>query len=288
MSPHPIRRLGTLVEPLAAAVYFAPEAHQAYAALGCDADFWAPYYCSRGACLGETPAAAVAAAFGVFNPAHMETYLNTGWKAAPPAAFLKARVEGATAQLERLLGPDPEGAERATELLRRMAEAAPLAGRPLFAGLAGQDWPGTKLGDLWHAADLVREHRGDTHTAAWNVAGYTAPEILMVTELWWGLPHGSYLSTRFWDDAAVARGLASLRARGDLEGDPPALSATGLRRRVALETSTDEAEAVVLDALTESERDELFAILAPMAATICAGGGYPADPNTRTLPGVDD
>ena len=76
MAPHPVRRLWTLVEPLAAAVYFAPEANAAYASLGALDGFWAPYYASRGACLGETPALAVAAAFGVFNPDQMVEELD--------------------------------------------------------------------------------------------------------------------------------------------------------------------------------------------------------------------
>ena len=288
MAPHPVRRLGTLVEPLAAGVYFAPEAHKGYAELGCVDDFWAPYYASRGACLGVTPPAVVAAAFGVFNPAHIEDQLQAAWKAATPAQYWQARVDGATAQLERLLGPEPAGAARAGELLRRIAQAAPVAGRPFFAGLSAQAWPGTLLGDLWHAADLVREHRGDTHTAAWNVAGYTAPEIMMVTELWWGLPHGLYLASRHWDDKAVAAGLTRLRDKRHVEGDPPQLTEVGLQARVAVEDATDAAEAGVLDAITETEREELYAILGPLAATICAGGGYPSDPNTRVLPGVDD
>ena len=82
MAPHPVRRLGTLVEPLAAAVYFAPEAHAAYKELGPLDDFWAPYYASRGACLGETPGLVVAAAFGVFNPVHIAEQLEGAWKVA--------------------------------------------------------------------------------------------------------------------------------------------------------------------------------------------------------------
>lgn len=289
MAPHPVRRLGTLVEPLAAGVYFAPEAHAAYADLGGIADFWAPYYASRGASLGDVPTGVVAAAFGVFSPEHMHEQLTLAWAKASPAQWWEARVTGATAQLERLLGETPEGAERATELLRRIVDASPVAGRPFFGGLLGQAWPGTLLGDLWHAADLVREHRGDTHTAAWVAAGYTATEIMMLTELWWGLPHGSYLATRHWDDASVAAGLARLRREGWVDGEPAAITPLGIEVRVALEDATDRAEAAVLDGvLSDDERDELFAILKPMAAAICAGGGYPADPNERTLPGVED
>jgi len=287
MAPHPVRRLGTLVEPLAAGVYFAPEAHAAYAEFGPLDAFWAPYYASRGACLGDTPALNVAAAFGVFNPAHMVEQLDAAWKLAPPSQWWEARVRGATAQLERLLGGSPDGAGRATELLRRIAEASPVAGRPFYAGLISQDWPGTLIGDLWHAADLVREHRGDTHTAAWTAAGFTAPEIMMLTELWWGLPHGLYLGSRHWDADAIARGLQRLRAEGWVDGDPPTITDAGIHVRVSVEDATDVGEAAVLDVLTDEERDELFAILKPMAATIVAGGGYPADPNERDLPGVD-
>jgi hypothetical protein len=286
VAPHPVRRLGTLVEPLAAAVYFAPEAHAAYAALGELDGFWAPYYASRGACLGETTPLNVAAAFGVFNPAHIVDQLRLAWKVAAPAQWWAARVDGATAQLERLLGSAPDGAVRATELLRRVADASAVAGRPFYAGLVSQPWPGTVLGDLWHAADLVREHRGDTHTAAWTAAGYTAPEIMMLTELWWGLPHGLYLGSRQWDADAITRGLERLRAEGWVDGEPPTITEAGVRARVAVEDATDVGEASVLDALTEAERDELFSILRPMAATIVAGGGYPADPNERELPGV--
>ena len=288
MSPHPVRKLGTLVEPLAAGVYFAPEAHERYVALGAPADFWAGYYCSRGACLGQTPPEVVAAAFGVFNPAHLNEQMPIGWATgSTPEQYWAARVEGATLQLERLLGEKPDGAERATELLRKIADGMQTAGRPFYAGLKSMPWPGTICGDLWHAADLVREHRGDTHTAAWTLS-YTAPEIMMLTELWWDLPHGSYLASRHWSPEDVARGLASIRSRGLVDGDPPTLTDAGLRARVELEDLTDAGEAYVLDAITDAERDELFGILAPMAATICAGGGYPADPNQRTLPGVEE
>lgn len=286
MAPHPVRRLGTLVEPLAAGVYFAPEAHAAYKELGDCGDFWAPYYASRGACLGETPALVVAAAFGVFNPAHIAEQLEAAWKVARPSQWWTARVRGATAQIERLLGEAPEGAERATELLRRIAESSPISGHPFFAGLISQEWPGTVAGDLWHAADLVREHRGDTHTAAYNAMGFGAVDMMIMTELWWGLPHGLYLASRHWDDESIAASVATLRERGYVDGDPLQLTDAGIKVRVALEDATDVGEAAVLDVLTPDEREELFAILKPMAAAIVAGGGYPADPNERELPGV--
>ena len=71
------RRLRNAVEPVAAGVYFAPEAHQAYEALGFDGSpvtqdgvarpELKSYFTSRSACMGQVPGEVVAAAFGCFN-----------------------------------------------------------------------------------------------------------------------------------------------------------------------------------------------------------------------------
>jgi hypothetical protein len=72
------RRLRNAVEPVAAGVYFAPEAHAVYEALGFDRSSLASpdgiarpelksYFTSRGACMGHVPGEIVAAAFGVCN-----------------------------------------------------------------------------------------------------------------------------------------------------------------------------------------------------------------------------
>ena len=46
-------------------------------------------------------------------------------------------------------------------------------GRPLYAGHADLPWPDEPLLELWHAASLLREHRGDGHIAALLHAGLT-------------------------------------------------------------------------------------------------------------------
>ena len=57
------RRLRDLVEPIAANVYFAPEAQDSYRRLGLS--YLPGYFCSRSACMGQLPGEAVAATFGV-------------------------------------------------------------------------------------------------------------------------------------------------------------------------------------------------------------------------------
>src|SRR4051794_2255809 len=120
------RRLRDLVEPIAANVYFAEEAQKEYAELGLN--YPQGYFSSRGACLGQVPGQVIAAAFGVFYPPMVTEFVNQAWERADAATMLDARRRGATAALERIIGPKPDGAERATELLRRMADACTNAG----------------------------------------------------------------------------------------------------------------------------------------------------------------
>jgi hypothetical protein len=132
------RRLRNAVEPVAAGVYFAPEAHAAYEALGFEGSPVAQggvarpelksYFTSRGACMGQVPGEVVAAAFGVFNPKVVVAAVPAGWQIASREAILAAREQGATAMLARVLGEQPEGLARVTDLLRRAVAVAPSDG----------------------------------------------------------------------------------------------------------------------------------------------------------------
>jgi hypothetical protein len=277
------RRLRDLVEPIAASVYFAPECHDNYAALGFAASpgefagVAAPemnaYFTSRGACLGQVPGEVVTAAFGVFTPAIVVPAVTQGWATTDRDSVLAARLDGQRAHLERILGPEPAGIERGTTLLRQVAEAAQHAGRPMFAGLASLGYPGDPIGDLWRAADLVREHRGDCHTIAWTSSGLTAPEIMLVTELWWGMPARSYSLTRGWTTEQYDAAEDRLRTDGLLDDGGLTGQGRDLRRRI--EHDTDRLEASAVAALGDDVA-ELFALLEPWSAAIVAGGGYPA------------
>src|SRR3954463_9489560 len=113
------RRLRNAVEPVAAGVYFAPEAHAAYEALGfagspvtqggvARPDLKA-YFTSRGACMGQVPGEVVAAAFGCFNPKVVDMAVTAGWQIADRDSILQAREQGATGMLQRVLGEHPDG-----------------------------------------------------------------------------------------------------------------------------------------------------------------------------------
>jgi hypothetical protein len=275
------RALRDLLEPIAAQVYFSPEAHTAYQALGFGPSPGSyegvalpdgpAYFTSRGSCLGQVPGELVAAAFAVFNPAVVVPAVAFGWSITDAATIAEARTAGAVAQLERILGDQPEGLDRALLLLGRAAEPLPVAGRPLYAGLVALGRPGDGLAHMWRVADRLREYRGDSHTASWSAAGLDAVEIGLLTELWWGLPMRTYVRSRAWSPEQLDDAESRLRERGLIEGD--GFSQSGAALRTEIELATDRQMRPAVEALG-ADVDELLALLAPWAAAIKAAGGY--------------
>ncbi len=275
------RRVWRALEPIAANVYFAPEAHAAYQALGFDPSpgerrgvafpDGTAYFTSRGACLGTVPGEVVAAAFGVFNPVAVVPAVTDGWRRTTREAILTARQDSAVASLRRLLG-EPAGLKRATELLQRGGDAVGGEGRALFSGIRSLGWPGDPMGDFWRAADLIREHRGDSHIAAWVGRDLDGVEIGLLTDLWRGLPFKSWVRSRAWSEDELDAGADRLRGRGLLEGD--ALAGAGRDLREEIEVDTDHMVGRVIAALGD-DLEELLGLVEPWRDAVVEGGGYP-------------
>jgi hypothetical protein len=279
----PARQIWDVVEPIAANVYFAPEAHRAYQEIGFDGpsrvmrgiefpDMLA-YFTSRGACLGDQVSGhLVAASFGVFKRPMVVAAVEEGWKRTDAPSILDAREQGATASLRRILGDEPDGLAWATEVLKRMAAAGPAEGRFLHSGLLSLGWPGTPMGDFWRAADLVREHRGDSHVAAWIEADLDATEVGLLTDPWRGQPLKSWVRSRGWTDEELDAACDRLRSRGLLDGDE--LTEAGRALREEIESATDHMERRSVAAMGD-DGSELFALLDGWSDKIVAAGGYP-------------
>lgn len=269
------RDLRSLCEPIGANVYFAPEAHSRYTALGLN--YASGYFCSRGASLGHPSGLVVVAAFGVFSPALVVPAVDDGWSKTTPAALLLARHDGAAASLRRLLGePDARQLARAVELLRRGLEAAEPAGHPLFAGLRALPFPEDPVAQLWRCCDMVREHRGDSHIAVWTRANVRPIEIQLMSETQARIPYKTYSATRGWTVQQMDDALAGMREKGWIDDD--GFAPAGRELREGIESDTDDMERPLVDAVGK-DLPELLDLLRPWATTIVkagiAGGGYP-------------
>lgn len=279
------RQLGSVLEPVVGQVYFSPECHANYVALGFDpspgdADGVAlpdgpAYFASRGSLLGQVPGEVIAAAFGVFSSAVVVPAVSLAWTRTDAATIRGARADGALAQLRRLVGEHPDGTERVRELLGRAVAVLPINGRHLAAGIAALDVPDDSLAAVWHLGDFLREYRGDCHNAAWVAADLTATDIGILTELSWGMPPRSYSRTRGWSTEEFDRSEHRLHDLGFLDGSgkDARLSSDGRAAREHIESVTDAQMRPAITALG-ADIDELFDIMAPWGDTIRTGKGY--------------
>jgi hypothetical protein len=275
------RRFASLLEPVIGQVYFSPECHANYVALGFNASpgfagktalpDGPAYFTSRGSVMGRVPGDVVAAAFAVFNPAAVVPSVAHGWSLTDAPTICAARDAGALAQMSRVLGDNPAGQTRAGELLARMTAPLRPEGRPLYAGLRSLPTPDHPWGVVWREGDRLREFRGDSHTVSWVAAGLDPIEIGLLTEAFMGLGFFTYLRTRAWSEADANAARARLSERGLI--DETSLTDAGAAMRESIEAATDAQMQPAVDALG-SDAEELFAILKPWGAAIRATGGY--------------
>jgi len=277
------RRLASVLEPVTGQVYFSRECHDNYVALGFGPsprdvngvpgpDFTA-YFTSRGSVMGQVPGEVVAAAFAVFNPAVVIPAVTKGWSLTDAVTICQARDDGAIAALHRIVGEQPTNASTARELLLRAVAPLRPEGRPLYAGLCSLALPGSVMGDVWRLGDMLREYRGDSHTAAWVSKGITATEIGVLSELYWGLSIKSYSRTRGWSDDDYAEAIESLTSRSLISTDGQ-LTNAGRDLREEIEIATDEQMMPVLQTLGDDVH-ALISILDPWGMAIREAKGYP-------------
>ncbi len=285
---HPLnaaRVLAAALEPTIGQVYFAPEAHAAYAALGFNGSpasignlqmpDGAAYFTSRGALMGQVAPTVITAAFAVFNPAAVLPAVEYGWTLTDATTIRTARQHSGAALLRRCIGADSTAnLLRASDLLARAVEPLQPEGRPLFAGAR---YHFTNDSDTWsryfQLGDMLREFRGDSHTAAWISAGLTAQEINLASELFMGIPPRTYSRSRAWSDAEFDAAAQRLMQRGWFAADHT-LTEQGYAERELIETVTDTQLAPALAALGD-DFEELISLLHPWGVAIRAAGGYP-------------
>ena len=270
-----VRHLWQLYEPLHAVTYFAPQARSAFESVRLRG-YWRGYFAGRAAPLGAVAAAPVTALFFSFAPGMVARAVPDVWARASPDEALAARLDGATAALRAILPPGPAHWAEAADLLEAAARAVVTDGRALAAANAALPWPTDPLARLWHAATVLREHRGDGHVAALVDAELDGCQALVLRDALHGgreqlQPNRGWVDSE-WD--AAARALAG-RGLLDAEGRP---TAAGEALHRAVEDRTDR---LATEPWTNTDRARLAQLLAPLAE---AAGVVVPYPNPMGVP----
>lgn len=277
-----VRHLWQLYEPLHAVTYFAPEARAAFESIGLRG-YWRGYFAGRAAALGAAAAAPVTAVFFSFAPTMVARALPDVWHRVSPEQALAARLDGAVAALRAVLPPEPERWMQAADLLEIAARAAVTDGRALGAANAALPRPTDTLARLWHAATVLREHRGDGHVIALVDAELNGCQALVLRDALHGGRH-QLQPNRGWTDTEWDAAALALTERGWLD-DRGRPTATGAAAHRAVENSTDRLAAQPCTALSHADRTRLAHALAPLARAAQAVVPYP---NPMGLPRADD
>jgi hypothetical protein len=284
MTTSAARALWMRLEPIHACAYYSPESAEELGRL--DLTGWAAYVAGRSAPLGQVPASVVTACFFNFAPGLIERCVPSCWTNCTPEDAWSGRLTGTDRTLRRLLGNDavqsPEVAD-AARIARRAAEAAPPDGRPFFAAHSHLEWPNEPHLVLWQAITLLREHRGDGHSAAAIAHGLTGLETHVTHAAATKLTSKEIVTTRRgWSDAEWDEATRTLRERSVLD-DNDELTAEGKAMRASVEDATDRAAAGAWQGLTSDDAGRLAATGGKLSESVIASEGLPAG-NALALP----
>jgi hypothetical protein len=142
----------------------------------------------------------------------------------------------------------------------------------MYAALRALPVPEEPVARLWHAATLLREHRGDGHVAALVTAGIGGTEAHALHALSEGIfPAETFGRIHHLPAARLAEVMGGLRARGLIDASGR-LSDAGRETKDRIEALTDELAAPPYDTLEQSELDQLIADLEPISAALDAAG----------------
>lgn len=272
---HPARRLWTLIEPIHAVTYFAPECRSALRDRGIRS-FWNGYFAARSAPMGAVGAGVVTASFYNFSPDWVQRAVPAVWDDVTPADLLTVRSEAAATALRRLvLGIDTE-ATRILPLLNSAVRSAECGGRTIAAANQMVVLPDDPVAALWQCATTLREHRGDGHVAALVNSGIGGIESHLLQTGAGIVPIEVFRETRGWAQADWDAATIRLVARGVLDDDGR-LTDEGHNLRDDIEATTDDlALQPYHDGLREAGLELLPRLLRPLAAAVADSGEIPA------------
>src|SRR5256886_10955839 len=209
-----VHRVFELIEPIAT-ITFSQGPTEAFLALGMR-NYWDGYFAGRAAPLGLAPAEVVHAVFYNFADGEVERHIPWVWGKTTPQEAIAVRERGSAATLRQMIGElaDSPGLVRVADLATRAALSAPAEGRALYAGLKALDVPKEPVARLWHAATLLREHRGDGHNVALLAHGIGGTEAHVLLAVSLGMRAEDFGRIHHLPKAQLAAVVDGLRGRG--------------------------------------------------------------------------
>ena len=142
----------------------------------------------------------------------------------------------------------------------------------MYAALRALPMPEAPVARLWHAANMLREHRGDGHVAALlsERIGGTEAHVLSAVDM--GIhPPESFGRIHHLPEARLAEVMTGLRERGLLDASGHFTDA-GRATKDRIEALTDVLAEAPYEGLEPLEVGELIAVLEPISRRLEATG----------------
>jgi len=212
----------------------------------------------------SVPAEVVHALFYNFAPGEVARHIPSVWSTTTPQAAVAARQQGCVNALRRILGDltDTPAFACAVELLTAAALSAPLEGRPMYAALRALPVPEEPTARLFHAASLLREHRGDGHIAALMAESIGGLEAHVLVALDLGMPAEKFGRIHHLPPAQLSALVDGMQARSPV-ADDGGFTPAGREAKQRVEALTDNLAIAPYLILDDGEVNELIAALEP-------------------------
>ncbi|MFF4250090.1 hypothetical protein ACFY1L_02640 [Streptomyces sp. NPDC001663] len=279
LEPRAGRRCHNVLNALHATLYFSPDLGTELGALGITHPR-AVNFAVRAAAMGPVGPGTVTATFYNYKYELVARHVPAVWSVASPEQVLAARARAVDATLRRLLGDEAVASDEMAEAARlalRATEACTRSARPLYSAHADLPVPEEPHLAYFHAATLLREHRGDGHLAVLMSAGLDGLEAVVThTATGKGMTPKWVFGSRGWSqeewDAAAGR----LRGRGLLDADGE-LTEQGVALRAGIEAETDRLDRAPYEHLGAEGVARLTELAAVFTGAAVGAGGFPAD-----------
>jgi hypothetical protein len=143
----------------------------------------------------------------------------------------------------------------------------------MYAALRTLPIPDEPVTQLFHAASLLREHRGDGHIAVLMIERIGGLEAHVLVALEMGMPAERFGRIHHLPSAQLAALVDGMKARG-LVDENGGFTSAGREAKQRIEALTDDLAVAPYECLEPVEIGELIAALEPIAEVLIAAQNW--------------